>query len=723
MTDKLIKRILFVLVLLATAAVLPLHATVSSTDVAALRPTPQEKRATELITRIIENYHYKHMHLDDALSADIVERYLETLDANRSYFLAEDITSFSIYQDKLDDALLYADLDPAFDIFKVFRVRVDGRVKYATGLLDQDFDFTIDEDYVYDRSKTPWATDQAELDEIWRKRVKNDVLTLHMAGQNKEEIADTLRKRYEQLATRIHQMDADDVYQLFINSYAASLEPHTAYFSPRTAENFEISMSLSLEGIGAVLQSDNDFTVVRSVVPGGPADESGQLHTDDRIIGIGQGADGPVVDVVGWRLDDVVDLIRGPKGSIVRLQILTKGTGVDGPSELIQLTRNKIKLEEQAAKKSIKEIPAGNTVTRIGVISIPAFYMDFTARSRGDKDYRSTTRDVRILIAELTRDAIDGIIIDLRGNGGGSLAEATELTGLFIESGPIVQVKDSSGHIEIDEDPDPTISYAGPLAVLVDRNSASASEIFAAAIQDYYRGIVIGEPTFGKGTVQNLYDLDQFDQSNEVGLGRLKATVAQFFRINGDSTQHRGVVPDIVFPTATEAADQGERGLHNALPWDRIQPVQFTAQRAPVDRFAVARKRHEDRIKNDPGFAYLLEETKTYQDALSKTSVSLLEAKRRADREASEAQQLQRENQFRIARGLPPVSDNAKGSEDEDDDAEPPFDVLLNETAYILQDLIYKPSEPTPVQPTTTVVKQLGTSTLPSQRVDSEPPP
>lgn len=693
MTNKLIK---WVLAVLLVAAVSPLQATAPSTDLDALRPTPQQQRATELIMHFIEHYHYKQTHLDDTQSAEILEKYLEKLDPNRSYFLAEDIASFSVYQNRLDDALLDAQLEPAYDIFKVFRVRVDERVKFATNLLNRDFDFEVDEEYVFDRSDAPWAADQTELNEIWRKRVKNNFLSLRLAGHNDDEIGDTLRKRYQQLATRIHQTDTNDIYQLFMNSYAASLEPHTAYFSPRTSENFEISMRLSLEGIGAVLQLDNEFTLVRRIVPGGPADESGQLHAEDRIIGVGQGMEGPIVDVVGWRLDDIVDLIRGPKGSVIRLQILPKGKGPEESSKIITLTRNEIKLEEQAAQKSVIEIPNGDTVTRIGVINIPTFYMDFTARARGDKDYRSTTRDVRRLIRELTEEGIDGIVIDLRGNGGGSLSEATELTGLFIESGPIVQVKDATGRIEINEDPDPTILYAGPLAVLVDRHSASASEIFAAAIQDYRRGIIIGEPTFGKGTVQNLYDLDEFDQSNEGGLGRLKATVAQFFRINGDSTQHRGVIPDIVFPTAIASDDQGERALDNALPWDKVQPAKFTPQRAPIDNFAVARERHTNRIQDDPGFHYLLEESQTYQETLSKTSVSLLEAQRRADREASEEQQRERENQFRIARGLEPLAiDDADA---EDNEAEPPFDVLLNETAHILQDLIYKPSIATPGQ-------------------------
>ncbi len=687
--------ILLLLAVLLVGALSPLWASIPNGGRTEPVPTPEQKRATGLITHFITRYHYKKTPLDDALSATILERYLESLDPNRSYFLTEDLAAFAAYKNSLDDSLRKANLEPAFEIFRLFRKRLAERMSYTLSLLDRDFNFEIDEDYGFDRSEAPWPADRAELDEIWRKRVKNDVLGLRLTGKSENEIRETLRKRYERLARRTDQLNAEDIYQLFMNAYTISVEPHTAYFSPHTSENFKIRMSLSLEGIGAELQSENEHTVVRRIIPGGPADQSDQLQAEDRIIGVAQEENGASVDVIGWRLDDVVDLIRGPKGSVVRLQILPKGTTPEGPTKVITLVRNKIKLEEQAAQKSMIESPLGEASARIGVIDIPTFYMDFAARARGDEDYRSTTRDVRRLLAELEDEGVDGIIIDLRGNGGGSLAEATELTGLFIESGPIVQVKDASGRIQVNQDPDPGIAYAGPLAVLVDRHSASASEIFAGAIQDYRRGIVIGEPTYGKGTVQSLVDLDRYAERSQTGLGQLKVTIAQFFRINGGSTQHRGIVPDIVFPTAFDSADQGERALKNALPWATVQPAKFMPRTEFGDALAGARARHENRIKTDPGFRYLLAEARSEQEVTDTKRVTLLETRRRMERNTNEKARQERENQFRIALGLEPLGedeangeqDETNGEQDEEHD-ERLSDILLNETAHILADLI-----------------------------------
>ena len=663
------------------------YATTPTVPASELVPAERHERATEIITHIINSYHYKKKALDDTLSTAILNKYLENLDQNRSFFLAEDIQRFSSYESELDDAIKKLDLTAAFEIFKVYRQRVDERISYANGQLDQEFTFDFDEDYQFDRRELPWATNKEELNNIWRKRIKNDILNLKLAGKEQKDIKKTLHKRYDRTRVSTLQLDADDVFQIFINAYTTSIEPHTAYFSPRTSENFDISMRLSLEGIGAVLSNENEYTKVQRIIPGGPADLSNLLHADDRITGVGQGEDNEIIDVIGWRLDDVVDLIRGPKDTVLRLEILPKESGLEGTTKIIKLTRNKIKLEEQSAQSSIIEIPESNT--RYGVIDLPTFYIDFAAQAKGEKDYKSTSRDVRRLIKELEQENINGLVIDLRGNGGGSLSEALELTGLFIDEGPIVQTKDSSGKVEINYDPDPSTIYGGPLAVLVDRNSASASEIFAGAIQDYQRGIIIGEPTFGKGTVQNVVNLNRFVRNAEVDHGRLKTTIAQFFRISGGSNQHKGVIPDIVFPTADDTSDYGERALDNALPWDQVKPAKYIKVSAPVDSFTTARHIHEERIKSDKGFNLLMKQLHLIQEANDKKTISLLESKRKQEREQLLATKRELQNQLRESQGLEPLAKDADlddpGDLEKDD---VPVDVLLIETTHILNDLI-----------------------------------
>ena len=677
--------LLLLLVSLGLAAKTPL---VPESD---LVPAQRHIEATDYIIHIIQTYHYKNKPLNDALSSQILDAYLENLDPNRSFFTQQDVQDFNKYRNQLDDDLKDDDLDPAFKIFRRFRHRVDDRVSYALKVLDTDkFDFNVDEDYRFDRRKAPWAGNEKALDEIWRKRVKNDWLTLSLAEKKPDSIKDTLSKRYERLRTSTFQLNSNDVFQSFINAYTMSIEPHTAYFSPRTSENFDISMRLSLEGIGAVLRGETDYTTVQEIIPGGPADLSHELHAEDKIIGVGQGKDGKMVDVIGWRLDDVVDLIRGPKGSVVRLEIIPKGTGVEGPNKFITLTRDEIKLEEQAAKSDILTLDSGR---RFGVIDVPTFYSDFAAHARGDKNYTSTTRDVRKLLADLKKEDVSGIIIDLRGNGGGSLSEALEMTGLFIDKGPIVQTKDATGRIDINKDPEPGIDYGGPLAVLVDRNSASASEIFAGAIQDYHRGIIVGEPTFGKGTVQSIVDLNRFIRDSDEDHGRLKTTVAQFFRVSGSSNQHRGVIPDVIYPTADNNDEQGERGLPNALPWEHIKPARYTPANAPIDQYDRVRRQFQERIKTEKLFQLLLKEHKLAEDANEQTTVSLMESKRKEEREKMRVTRHELQNEFRKAQGLEPIPMNAPEAEYE---KIKPVDILLNECARILQDLI----TPTPEQRT-----------------------
>jgi carboxyl-terminal processing protease len=678
-------RLMQILVFLFALFIANIQAEIPLVDESEIVPAERHERATEIITHIINTYHYKSRPLDDSLSTSILDRYLDSLDPNRSYFLTSDISNFDKYRFKLDNRLKDEDLVPAFDIFRIYRKRVDERINHAIAMLDNDFDFTIDESYRFDRRDSDWARSKAELDEIWRKRVKNDVLNLLLAKKDDAEYVDTLTKRYERIRTNTFQLDSNDIFQTFINSYTTSIEPHTAYFSPRESENFDISMRLSLEGIGAVLTTENDYTVIQHIIPGGPADLSNQLHDEDKIIGVGQGKNGEIVDIIGWRLDDVVDLIRGPKGTTLRIEILPKNSGPEGPHKMITLVRNKIKLEEQAAKSSIIEIPESKR--KIGVINVPTFYIDFAAQARGDKNYKSTSGDVRKLIAKLKEASISGLIIDLRGNGGGSLSEALELTGLFIEKGPIVQTKDSTGRIDINDDPDPSIVYSGPMAVLVDRNSASASEIFAGAIQDYQRGIIIGEPTFGKGTVQNIVDLDRFISNADEEHGRLKTTIAQFFRVSGGSNQHRGVIPDIILPTANISSDYGEKSLDNALPWDQVKPAKYIKVMSTPDDISMAEARHKQRIKSDRAFQLLIEEQELIEETSNQKEISLLMSERKAEREKLQETREKLENEIRIAQGLPPLNDKESNNESagQEDDT---MDIILKEAGMILDDMI-----------------------------------
>ncbi|ADC61746.1 carboxy terminal-processing peptidase [Allochromatium vinosum] len=635
----------------------------SSVPLSDLFPTPTQTKSAIVINKVLERYHYRKVALDRDFAASVLERYLKALDPNRTFFLARDVERFRNGARQLDESLRRGELDIAFDIFRVYRMRVDERVAHALKLLDGRFTLDTAETFTFESDETPWARDAAELDERWRKRVKHDYLSLRLADKSDAEIRDRLRKRYEGLARRIHQFKGDDVFQAFMNAYTETIEPHTSYMSPSTSENFDISMKLSLEGIGAVLRSDNEYTLVQSTVPGGPARESGQVHAGDQILGVAQGLDGPMEDVVGWRLEDVVDKIRGPKGSVVRLQIQPKATGSSKPVREVALVRNEIKLEDQAAKSYVVDDLGNAPGLKVGVIEIPAFYRDFEAEGSGTADFRSTTRDVRRLINDLVMRGIDGLLIDLRSNGGGSLAEATSLTGLFIDTGPVVQVKDAFGKVEVEADRDPGVAYNGPLAVLVDRESASASEIFAAAIQDYGRGLIIGEPTFGKGTVQTLIDLNRYVPGEKSDLGRLRLTMAEFFRISGGSTQLRGVEPDIRFPSADYISEHGERSLDNALPWTQIDPAGF--RKVGELRFDALARRSAERVARDEGFRMLTERSRLVREVEEQKQVSLRESERRAEDERRNQRFKADQERFLRARGLTPVDEEADQVDEE----------------------------------------------------------
>jgi carboxyl-terminal processing protease len=645
-----------------------------------LQMAPNEPAIASNVTKLIEELHYSLPHLDNSLSSAILDRYLDSLDGNRMYFTAADIASFNRLRYELDDRTRTGDLQPVFDIFNLFRKRAGERVDYAIGLLANEPDYTVDESFRWDRSELPWPATEAELNEVWRQNVKSDGLRLMLTGKTWPEAAKVLQERYERSYKRITQLTTDDVFETYMNAVAHNIDPHSSYLSPRQSEEYRIQMSLSYDGIGASLQLEDDYVKVMNIIPGGPAQIDGQLKPEDRITAVGEGGQAPV-DVIGWRLDDVVQKIRGPGGTRVRLQILPAGAAPGSPEKIIELKRDKIKLEEQAAKKQLLEIPFEGKTYRVGVITVPSFYQDFAARSRGEEDYTSTSRDVTRLLAEFKAEGgIDGLVMDLRANGGGHLSEATELSGLFIERGPIVQLRETRGTIQQLDDPSPTAIYTGPLAVLVDRYSASASEIFAAAIQDYDRGVIIGQQTFGKGTVQNLFPLDRLMRGSDNG--QLTLTIGKYYRVTGESTQHRGVIPDIELPSAIDAATVGESTRDTALPWDRIQPTRFHPDTHLAAELGELRTDQAARAAKDPDYAYLVAEDAAYKELNAQKSVSLNMAKRVAENKAIDEGRLSRENARRAAKGLPALS-----GVDQLESAERPENILLQQAARVVSEM------------------------------------
>lgn len=604
-----------------------------------LEAEPHFGAEAKLVSQILDSYHFKKIKLNDSLSSIILDEYIATLDNNRSYFLASDIKSFEKYRNAIDDLTKMGNVSVAYEIYDVFKKRFEERMAYVKNkLIPMEFDYTLDEEYNMDRSEASWMKAEKELNDLWRKIIKSQSLSLKLNGKKPEEIQKIITERYERFEKAISQYEADDIFELYMNNIAEAFDPHTNYFSPRTSERFEQNMSLSLEGIGARLQSENDYTKVVQILPGGPAEKSDLIHENDRIVGVAQGDDGEMVDVIGWRLDDVVDLIKGPKGTVVRLEILPAESGINGKSEVITLTREKIKLEDLQAKAETIKFKKDGRDFKIGVITVPSFYMEFEAYQAGDPDYNSTTRDVRRLVEELKDQNIDGLMMDLRNNGGGSLAEAIDLTGLFIKDGPVVQVKTSSNQIEVGEDEDPSVIYDGPMAVLINRFSASASEIFAGAIQDYQRGIVLGEQTFGKGTVQSVIDLSRYlNVPGDVKVGQLKITLQKFYRVTGSSTQHLGVNPDIAFPSAFDADEFGESSSVNALPWDQIKSTNFdNLERVSPQLVSRLTRDYDQRLLTDPGLKALVTEANELKEALAKNTVSLNEEQRRKEMEEAQ---------------------------------------------------------------------------------------
>ena len=638
-----------------------------------IKPEKKHEKISALIERFIERSHYNHTKIDDELSSKIFSKYIEDLDENRSYFTVSEIQNFEKYRYEIDDMFGSQSLDPVYEIFNTYRINAANRMEFALDLLKTEPDFTLTEIFEFDRSEKGWLSTAEDLDEIWGKRVKNDALSLLLNEKDWDEAKEILEKRYQRFLKQLNQINSDDIFETFMNSAVHSLDPHSSYFSPRNSEEYQIQMSLSYFGIGASLSIEDDYVSIINIIPGGPAAIDGQLKPKDRIIAIAQGIDGELTDVIGWRLDDVVQLIRGPENTVVRLQILPEGMAPGEQIKIIDLTRDQIKLEESAAKSEIIETERNEEKYKIGVIDIPSFYRDYRALKSGDEEFTSTSSDVKRLLNNLNKEKIDALIIDLRNNGGGHLTEATALTGLFIDNGPVVQLRNANGRISRLDDPDPVprSSYNGPMIVLVNRYSASASEIFAAAIQDYGRGIVIGQQTYGKGTVQNLYALDQYVRRNDDELGQLTLTIGKYYRVTGESTQNRGVIPDIKLPSYIDKSKTGESSRDSSLPWDTIKPSRFKKGKSLDSIIKFLLSQHENRMESDPDLILLKEDIEESLKYRKKTSVSLNLKERIEERE---------ENKIRKEQLV-----DEKNNSDEDQDNED-RDINLYEAADIATD-------------------------------------
>ncbi|MBE2279932.1 MAG: carboxy terminal-processing peptidase [Ignavibacteriaceae bacterium] len=649
---------------------------------AVIKHSERHTNVTQLATMYMMRYHYSEPQLNDEMSSFIFDEMISYLDHSKLYFTKEDIAGFEKYRFVLDQIVTSGNLEPVFDMFNVYRRRVNERIAKAVQILENEFDFSKDEFYNPDRKNSEWSENQKELDGIWYKKLKFETLSLKLGGKEFPEINETIKNRYTNFHKIILRYNDDDVFQLFMNAYTQSIDPHTNYFNPRNSDNFNINMSLSLEGIGATLTTENDYTTVVSLVTGGPAQMGGQLQAGDRIVAVAQGDTGTVVDVFGWRVDEVVQLIRGPKGTIVRLFVLPKKDGNNAVSTEIRIERDKIKFEEQSAKKKVIEIEEDGKKYKVGVISLPTFYLDFEGKRKGDPEYKSTTKDVKRLIEELNKENIDALIVDLRSNGGGSLIEAVDLTGLFIEKGPVVQVRNSDGNIEVNEDNDPKVYYSGPLAVLVNAQSASASEIFSGAIQDYGRGVVVGERTYGKGTVQNLVDLNRFARNTDDKLGQLTLTIAKYYRVDGSSTQKDGVTPDIEFPSIYDRSEFGESAYKTALPWDKIRSSNFKIVSDLKPLIESLKTKHIQRRDKNIELGYYFEDIERAKEMRKKKEFSLNYDKRKLESEELKAEEERRKSE-RIRSGTLVLDEKGEVAKESIQIDDP----VLEETGHIVVNL------------------------------------
>lgn len=659
-----------------------------------IKPDEQQSLVCKEVVGLIENYNYKKIKLNDSISSIILDRYIKALDPSKYYFLESDIKEFEAYRNTLDDDFRIGDISAPFYIFNVYLKRYNERVDYSITQIKSKYDFNQNDAYVYDREDSPWVKTTSGLDEIWKKRVKYELVNLKIAGTDDAKNVETLTKRYTSLKSQASKFNNQDVFQILMDSFTEAIDPHTNYFNPRNAEAFNQEMSRSLEGIGAVLQLENEITKISSVMPGGPAFKSKKLNAGDRIVAVAQGADGEFEDIIGWRIDNAVSKIKGPKGTTVRLKVIPVGQELSAKPQIVVLVRDKIILEEQSAKKAVKTVINDGKPYKIGIIKIPAFYADFKAASAGDPNYKSTTRDVRLLLDTLKNlDKVDAVVIDLRANGGGSLNEAIELTGLFVDKGPVVQVKDYKNNVKVYKDDDNAITWNGPLGVMIDRLSASASEIFAGAIQDYGRGVIMGTQTYGKGTVQSSIDLNSLmnsgmlakltelfkkkesvvgmakkgsnsvtivDENGVPKLGQINLTMAKFYRVNGNSTQHKGVIPDINFPSIYPLDKIGEDTEPSALPFDVVNPTVFNTVYNLANVNANLLKTHEKRMITSLDYKMLKEDIEESRKRSKETSVTLNEAKLKAERDSMEVKSLERLNKIRAQKGLAQVKKGEK---------------------------------------------------------------
>src|SRR5476651_968923 len=650
--------------------------------------TPDERQSVvvHLVSEMLE-INYKKLPLDDSLSGVIYTRYLKSLDENHNYLLASDVKSFEQFKTKLDDDIKAGDLADVFYMFNVYQKRYLERVKYSLAQIDKDYDFTKNETFTYDRTDLPFVSTEGEMNDIWSKRVKYDLLNLKLASPDMAKNKETLKKRYENLLSNANKLSNKDVFQQFMDAFTGAIDPHTSYFTPFNASQFNMEMSRSLEGIGATLATENDYVTIKTIVPGGPAYKTKEVNVDDRIVAVAQGKDGEFKDIVGWRIDDAISLIRGPKGTVVKLKLLSKGAKASDQPKILEIVREKIVLEDRSAKSEIKTYNTNGKITKIGIINIPDFYMNFADYKAGNPNYKSVTRDVKLILDTLKNMHVDGVVIDLRENGGGSLPEAISLTGLFIKNGPVVQVRDSRNRVDVERDEDPAVAYTGPLAVMVDRFSASASEIFAGAIQDYGRGLIIGTQTYGKGTVQNEIDLDdQIEPSkmeelkalfaknktavpdgsgNQSIFGQLNLTVAKFYRINGTSTQHKGVTPDVKFPSLIPLDKYVEDTEPSALPYDIIAKSNYTKAGDLSAAIPTLNRLFTERMANNPAYKYLLSAMDDYKKRDNEKSISLNEEQLKKQRDIDETKANDGENAERVSLGLPIVKKGQKKPKNE----------------------------------------------------------
>lgn len=669
-----------------------------------LKPTLAQYKAQSSALRLLNNFHFRKIKLDDSLSSVILDKYLKDIDPGKMYFTQEDIDKFEKYRYSFDDFLLKGELDVPYEIFNLYRRRWLERNDFISEVLKNPKlqDFTTDEVLEVDRENRAWAANTEELDQLWFKYLKSEALDLKLTGKADTASLTILQQRYKNRARNLGRIKTDQAFQTYFNAYAESIDPHTSYMSPVTADRFNQDMSQSLEGIGAQLREDGNYIKIVDIIPGGPAFKSNYFKKEDRIIGVAQGDNGPMVDIVGWFVDDAVKLIKGPKGTVVRLQILPADALPNTPPKEYRLVREKINLVDGRAKKDILTVPTKEGERRLGVITVPQFYRDFEGVQRREKGFASTTNDVKKLINELKEEGIDGLIVDLRNNGGGSLYEAVAMTGLFIKSGPVVQIKETMGQTDVQSDPDPTLVYDGPLAVMVNRFSASASEIFAAAIQDYKRGIVIGEQTFGKGTVQTLLDLNQYERSSEP-LGRVKMTTAKFYRVNGSSTQLKGVEPDIELPAVHLADEYREQSQSSALPWDQINPVRYEATNdisEPLLKWL--NENHGKRLQSDEKLIKLVKDLELFREARENKVISLNEEKRKKEREEAEKKRLALSS---LNQGNDLDDEENENTDDDQNTKDAKNDVYLEEAGRIVNDMIAFLKEPSLVESSKTKKK------------------